>query len=95
MKVLNSYEFIYELAEDAKEKTFEWENTTISEYLESIVGWIEDTDEKSLYPVEWDKKDLKLFGNVKFLSVYCTKSNLDKSKKLNFQYFGTAVKIEI
>ena len=56
MKVLNSYEFIYELAEDAKEKTFEWENTTISEYLESIVGWIEDTDEKSLYPVEWDKK---------------------------------------
>jgi hypothetical protein len=36
-----------------------------------------------------------LFGNVKFLSVYGTKSNLDKSKKLNFQYFGTAVKIEI
>ena len=58
---------IYELAEDAKEKTFEWENTTISEYLESIAGWIEDTDEKSLYPVEWDKKDLKLLAKMLYM----------------------------
>ena len=58
---------IYELAEDAKEKTFEWENTTISEYLESIAGWIEDTDENSLYPVEWDKKDLKLLAKMLYM----------------------------
>ena len=67
MKGLNSYKVIYELAEDAKEKTFEWKNTTISEYLESIAGWIEDTDEKSLYPVEWDKKDLKLLAKMLYM----------------------------
>lgn len=31
-------EFIYELAEDAKEKTFEWENTTISFGAECVAG---------------------------------------------------------
>lgn len=31
-------EFIYDLAEDAKEKSNEWDNTTIAEYLGSIAG---------------------------------------------------------
>lgn len=59
--------FIYDLAKDAKEKLFEWDNTTISEYLESIAGWIEDNDEQSLCPVKWDKKDLKLLAKMLYM----------------------------
>ena len=59
--------FIYDLAEDAKKKSFEWDNTTISEYLESIAGWVEDNGEQSLYPVEWDKKDLRLLANMLYM----------------------------
>ena len=30
------------LAKDSEENPQEWENTTISQYLQSIAGWIED-----------------------------------------------------
>lgn len=59
--------FIYDLAEDAKEKSCEWDNTTISEYLESIARWVEDNDEQSLYPVEWNKKDLILLAKMLYM----------------------------
>lgn len=59
--------FINDLAKDAKEKSFEWENITISDYLESIAGWVEDNDEQSLFPVEWDKKDLGLLAKMLYM----------------------------
>ena len=30
------------LAKDSEENPQEWENTTVSQYLQSIAGWIED-----------------------------------------------------
>lgn len=35
--------------------------------LESIAGWVEDNDEQSLRPVEWDKKDLKLLAKMLYM----------------------------
>lgn len=49
---------INHLAEDFKENISEWENTTVSEYLGAIAGWVEDNDEKSLAPVDWDNVEL-------------------------------------
>lgn len=59
--------FIYDLAEDARSNSNEWDNTTIYEYLEAIAGWVEDNTVESLCPVEWEKKDLSLIAKMLYM----------------------------
>lgn len=63
----NLVNVINHLAEDFKENSSEWENITVSEYLEAIAGWIEDNDEKSLEPVDWDNVDLKVIARLLYM----------------------------
>ena len=40
-------EFLNLLAKDFEEKPQEWENATVPQYLQSIAGWIEDSDDRN------------------------------------------------
>ncbi len=52
--------FIKALSQDAAKNHIEWENTTISDYLESISAWMEDSDEDEVKQIDF-KEMAKIF----------------------------------
>lgn len=56
-------EFLNLLAKDFEEKPQEWENATVPQYLQSIAGWIEDSDDKNGNG-EFDKLDYQELAKI-------------------------------
>ena len=53
-------EFIKALSKDAVQNSDEWKNMTVSDYLESISSWIEDTKDDELKHIDF-KEMAKVF----------------------------------
>lgn len=58
--------FVIQLARDAKEHPEEWTNTTITDYLEQMAGWIDDCC-LSENKINFEKPDYKTFAKILYM----------------------------
>ena len=60
-------EYIKYLASDYKNNNSEWENKTISDYLEQMAGWIEDYSESPANDIVWEKVDFQILARMLYM----------------------------
>ena len=59
--------FLKKLSLDYKEHNEEWENPSVSEFLEQIASWIEDYSESPANDIEWDKPGYQMFAKLLYM----------------------------
>lgn len=59
--------FMKKLVEDYKEHTLEWENTSIAEYLEAMISWIEDYSSSEFNDIDWDNVDYVTMAKILYM----------------------------
>ena len=60
-------EYLQDLATDYTDNRDEWENQTISDYLEQIASWIEDYSISPANDIEWEKIDFKILAQLLYM----------------------------
>lgn len=60
-------QFVRDLAKDNLKNPEEWENTTISAYLEQMAGWVEDYSESPMNDIEWNKIDFRTLAIILYM----------------------------
>ncbi len=58
--------FVCQLAMDAKDNPDEWANTTITDFLGQMAGWIDDCSPFN-HDIDWDKLDYKAFAQMLYM----------------------------
>lgn len=56
--------FLNYLAQDFEKNSSQWQNQTVSAYLEAIAAWIEDYSKSPRNNIEWDKIDHKALAQI-------------------------------
>ena len=59
--------YISALSDDYLCNKDEWQNGSISDYLESIGAWVKDYSACPNNDIEWDKVDLKTFARILYV----------------------------
>lgn len=55
------------MSKDFIDNPKDWETGDIAEYLEHIAGFIEDNDEMSFEPIEWNSTELKIVARLLYM----------------------------
>lgn len=58
--------FVVELALDAQNHPDEWENKTITDYLEQLASWVDDMSQFDT-ETDWNKLDYKSFAKMLYM----------------------------
>ena len=59
-------DFVARLAKDAKKKPEEWANSTVSDYLNQLAGWVEDYSAVDS-TVDWENFDYKTLAKILYM----------------------------
>ena len=59
--------FLYLLSKDFEKNPQEWENQTISEFLEQMASWVEDYSTCPANDIEWEKIDFKVLALIIYM----------------------------
>lgn len=59
--------FLYLLSKDFEKNPQEWENHTISEFLEQMAGWVEDFSTCPANDIEWEWVDFKVLAKIIYM----------------------------
>ena len=69
-KIGNKTDFIHFLnllSKDFEENPQEWENQTISKFLEQMASWVEDYSTCPLNNIEWESIDFKVLAQIIYM----------------------------
>lgn len=59
--------FLYELSEDYLLHQEEWENTSVSDYIEQIASWIEDFSKCPRNDINWENMDYSVIARIFYM----------------------------
>ena len=59
-------DFVARLADNAQEKPEEWANSTVSDYLNQLAGWVEDYSAVDS-TVDWENFDYKTLAKILYM----------------------------
>lgn len=60
-------DFLRRLISDYNENPQEWEATTVGEYLDSMLSWIEDYSACEANDIDWDNPDYSTFAKILYM----------------------------